>query len=257
MKTKLFLLTISAIFNIFLLRGADNYQVGSELYVWAKSGLNIREIPDISGKKIGKLNLGEWVKVISISNKKSDIQVIAPRPDLFSTNIYQDSGATAPYYLTGRWIEVRSEKFKGFVVDMYLLKYPPPSTELTMIDYIKTLASEPCTIDTSWVDEDSGSDKKYFDYKSNADTGFGFSGHNFMESVGQTVRIPDMTVEEGFVFCNFFYPLEDAERAKSKDTPLKLMGYEKDNLWMMQSDICEIGISIEENHLYIYMGCSC
>jgi uncharacterized protein YgiM (DUF1202 family) len=41
----------------------NNYKQGDELVVWAKSGLNLREEPNIQSKVISKIVLGETVVV--------------------------------------------------------------------------------------------------------------------------------------------------------------------------------------------------
>lgn len=238
------------------MQGADHYQVGDTLYVWAPSGLNMRATPSLSGKKIDKLSKCERVIIVSVSPETFSTTAVAPRPELYPDNIYHESGGTEAYVLRGNWVEIRSEKMQGYVVDVYLLKYPPPPQIIPFPQYIEMLENSPLVIDTLYSDE-TGQIIDAYSFEATSRLGFIYGGHHLLSSVGSGISIPEMTIEEGFIFLNYFSPMEDAARKQEKQPALQLMGREENTLWFMEDETCEISLSIEANRLYIFQGCSC
>ena len=110
-----------------LAQGVDHYKVGDTLYVWAPSGLNIRTQPGISASKLGRLELGTRVIVDAISDQKYDILTISA------------TEKEPSYMLTGTWIKVKSDNLEEFLIDIYLLRFPPPSKEMKIPAFIEEL----------------------------------------------------------------------------------------------------------------------
>ena len=81
----------------------QTYQVGDNLNVNARSGLNVRNVPGVQGSQIGFLEYGQKVKVIS--------KEFINQRDTFDN-------------LDGGWIEIEMGEVKGYVFDGYLTKLP-------------------------------------------------------------------------------------------------------------------------------------
>jgi len=79
------------------------YEIGDELNVNARSGLNVRNAPGVEGTKVGFLEYGQKVKVISTEFIK--------QRDTFDN-------------LDGGWVEIEKGGTSGFVFDGFLTKLP-------------------------------------------------------------------------------------------------------------------------------------
>ncbi len=92
-----------------------NYNQGDELVVWAKSGLNLREEPNIQSKVITKIVLGKTV--VAQEGKDlgwggleiKDKQTLADGQGFTMT-------------LRGVWVKVKFNDYEGFLFDAYLSK---------------------------------------------------------------------------------------------------------------------------------------
>jgi uncharacterized protein YgiM (DUF1202 family) len=73
------------------------YKAGSTLYVWARSGLNLRAKPDITGAVIAKANFGDKVTVLPDTN---------PVVSYTSENV------------KGEWVKVRWKEKEGYLSSM-------------------------------------------------------------------------------------------------------------------------------------------
>lgn len=98
----------------------DYYKPGDTLWVWAKSGLNVREMPDAHAKVSGKIDNGE--KVIVIDYQDVDYP--------FSVREVNENGNGTGFELKGYWAKVKYQNLVGFVFDAYLSRLP------TMIGHI-------------------------------------------------------------------------------------------------------------------------
>lgn len=96
MKSKLALIWIYALFfgNVFA------NEIGQTLYVRAKAGLNIREAPSVSGKKIKTLSFDSKVTVLEVTAETVRIND-----------------------LPGRWLKVSDGKDKGWAFSAYMETY--------------------------------------------------------------------------------------------------------------------------------------
>lgn len=105
-------LTIASVLNMYAF---DQFNPGNELYVSAKSGLNLRTSPDVHGHSLKVLHLGEKVTVVE-------------RLDSL--------GSTSINWVKGGWIEVEHEGDVGYIFDGYVstLKAPMEEWELCHLD---------------------------------------------------------------------------------------------------------------------------
>lgn len=119
MKTTLFICT-AFIFGVTGLYAADNYEVGDTLYVWAKSGLNMREGPGTNSEVLTSLSFGTQVIIIEKSDISYNIKACDPTPPDY------ELGKSDPLILYGHWVVVRDSSGQvGYVIDQYLLPILP------------------------------------------------------------------------------------------------------------------------------------
>ena len=111
---KQFILSICITFLLFQNAYCiNNYKQGDELVVWAKSGLNLREEPNIQSKVISKIGLGETV--VAQEGKKFQNLKIIDKQTLAD-------GQRFTMTLWGSWIKVKFNDYEGFLFDAYLSK---------------------------------------------------------------------------------------------------------------------------------------
>ena len=79
------------------------YKVGDNLYVLAKSGLNLREKPSKNGRYLQSVSFGTIARVRQITDKEYDVDGIP-----------------------GFWVKVIADDREGYLFDGYLSSYPPP-----------------------------------------------------------------------------------------------------------------------------------
>ena len=91
------------------------------MYVAAKSGLSIREKPEIGAKVLDKIPYGKKITLLNDEEEKKSIVTEG---------------------MTGYWSKVKYKNSTGYVVDSYLLPWTPPklATVKTMKQYIAQIA---------------------------------------------------------------------------------------------------------------------
>ncbi len=99
---------------------AQEYLNGDTLYVWAKSGLNLRSAPSIEAAVIQTIPYGQPVEVITrgdILDKQYRVKIIDAVK--FNDEMQPD------YTLQGYWAEVNYAGKTGYVFDGFLSRYKP------------------------------------------------------------------------------------------------------------------------------------
>ena len=84
-----------------------SYKVGDNLYVLAKSGLNLRDKPSKNGRFLQTVSFGTIARVRQMTDKEYDVDGIP-----------------------GYWVKVMADDREGYLFDGYLSSYPPPVSEL-------------------------------------------------------------------------------------------------------------------------------
>jgi hypothetical protein len=119
MKTLISILCVCISFNSDLV-ASDNYKIGDSLFVWASSGLNVRNGPGTNFNIKSKLVFGSKVQIIKKTNKHFNIKGISKvNPNAYIKN-------TEPVIFKGNWVEIKTESgLTGFVIDQYLINLKP------------------------------------------------------------------------------------------------------------------------------------
>lgn len=104
------------------------FRPADTLYVWAKSGLNMREFPVRDSKKIKSIPFSEKVVAIGYDGGGSFSQLISEKETLFKDT---PSPVKAPAFsLIGLWLKVKHGNDEGYVFDAYLSSLPLPKLEM-------------------------------------------------------------------------------------------------------------------------------
>src|SRR5262249_53931775 len=102
---KLLLLFITAIGIVLSPKGFSQLPPTSTQYVAAKTGLSIREKPEVNGKVLDKIPYGTKVEVSMDYDQEKTISVEG---------------------MKGYWRKVKYNNKTGYIIDSYLFPYAPP-----------------------------------------------------------------------------------------------------------------------------------
>lgn len=118
---KTIVLFILIIVSSFGNEAYKTYKEGEKLFVWAKSGLNLRKEPSVNAESIGTIKYGTQITVLNQDDKISYdyafIKASNIRPD--------ENNSKNPIFLNGYWIKIKAGNLTGYVFSGLLLKYKP------------------------------------------------------------------------------------------------------------------------------------
>jgi Bacterial SH3 domain len=98
----------------------DTYQYGDKLFVWAKSGLNIRKEPSPKGELVGKISFGKEITVIDEA-----IQTYPFSLEVGKLGTMEKTGSKKKLIFKGFWVKIRLDSVEGYVFDAYLSTLRP------------------------------------------------------------------------------------------------------------------------------------
>jgi len=99
---------------------SDKYQVGDTMFIWAKSGLHLRENPDLNSRILSSLYFGEEIVVQGLTNNRINLNGISK---VSNSTIRNKIG---PVIFRGHWVQVRTKNGDiGYVVDQYIMQEEP------------------------------------------------------------------------------------------------------------------------------------
>jgi hypothetical protein len=153
-------------------------QVPGSFYVAAKSGLSLREKQDLNSKVIVKIPYGTKIAV--------------SYPD--------EAVTTSAEGMEGQWAKTTFNGKTGYIVNSYLLPWPPPkSTTQTMKQYlaqVSAVAGVPVVIKNGAADisEDYHNMKKQL-FKNGAE----YHEETFYEANNDTYFLPGFSLQQGFI----------------------------------------------------------
>ncbi len=232
-----FLIFITSLFTINL-SAADNYNIGDQLYIWAKSGLKLREQADKKSKALGVLKFGEEVTVIDFTDKIYNAEIIAAAYSEY------ESKKIPPLTLKGKWVKIISSSGQeGYIIDEYLLKLKP--------NKIKEQWAEPFILiksDTTYRNSNVGGEQLMYKYKSKYE--YGIKSYGSMTGVGgsEIFTIPDFTLDEVIILlsasCNNYenFTIQD---------------FGKSYVSLHDDGICEYFFSQKKGYVELTISCSC
>ncbi len=127
----------------------STYDWGDTLYVWAKSGLNMREGPGTDFPKMKKLEYGEKVQVIDDYLRSTPL----------SLTILRKNKRHNQFKLKGHWVRVKIGSREGYVFDGYLSRLPAMEIRQTndghVFEHFNEYAKREFGIDSTALNADS------------------------------------------------------------------------------------------------------
>lgn len=163
----------------------DICETGDVLYVWAKTGLNLRLEPSIHSKRLAILVPGSQVKVLGFTQKEFAIKTLQATEDEYN-----------PFIIRGNWTLVQVGDIQGFVLDTYLLPIPAPKEGESMKHYLLARSEKVSSLGTPENDE--------YSYSAISQNNISIQYENGEYYQNVSITLPHFTIEDGFVFYNFF-----------------------------------------------------
>jgi hypothetical protein len=149
------------------------YKTGDNLYVYARSGLTLREKPQIDGAKLTSLPFGTKVNVID-----DDLE-----SDPFSAK--EPCGLE----ISGHWVKVKHGQKEGYLFDGFLLTHGPdavqePVTYWTSVSKVKSTS-----------DKGPHADVEYYEYASTVwENGVSYVSQGYVGGSSSTLILPKSLV---------------------------------------------------------------
>ena len=226
---------------VFSLRGADNYEIGDQLFVCAKDGLNLREGPSTKFQIISKLNFGEELYIQEKTIKPFNITGVS------KTNSIRTGKEVAPLIFKGFWVKIITKEGKvGYIIDQYILPVQPELNS-RLIDFsinLSTIGYD--VIYESPIFEDGSRLKVIKEYRfGNNIKLIETSTKSWTES---KYIFPNMSLEEVMILLSSSWN-------DFKYFTIDKNWKEKVNLF--DEGICEFEVKVIENTVEVKIECSC
>ncbi len=159
-------------------------------YVAIKTGLNIREKPDLSAKVLDKIPYATRVELLESTEETKPIQTEG---------------------LNGVWRKVKYNEKTGYIVDSYLFSWPPPKAGTkTIKEYIAAVSSahgEPLVISSNAAGDTEEAGYKITKqlYKNGSET----HEYSAYEYGSMTYFIPEFTMQQAFLLLRLIPEFAD------------------------------------------------
>lgn len=179
------------------------YHEGDTLYVWAQSGLVLRNEPGFDSKKIETLSYGTMV----VTKRRKEIDIPDASVDAIPACTYESQNYPG-YKISGQWVEITVNGKTGYVFDGYLSKYPPSNDKEEEDSHLEGYLARVFGI-ASQV-KDWGRDQYVTKFVCNFYKN-GASGQSRAvgsSSAEATYILPELSLEEGYLIANRFFNLE-------------------------------------------------
>lgn len=201
-----------------------SYRAGDTLYVWAVSGLSLRQSPDLKAAKLENIPHGATLVARNGKYSFSDCHPVRVEAVPGHKNI---NGVNSPVILQGCFVKVEFNGKKGYVFDGYLSKLPAmrfstckfgPYTDWKCFEPFDTYAArefgrlaEIIHIEDTIVGY--GSLKRIY--------GNGITMDGWFDKIEERrIVLPDISLEEGFLISNNMFNYEQDIRRPLNDPNL-------------------------------------
>lgn len=203
MKKQNLLIAIICLLGLNQVKAIRFYNDGDTLFVWAQSGLILRDAPDLKSKKIAALPFGTIV--VPKMHKQTDGNEISI--EVISSCIYEGQNYSG-YKIPGNWVQVSANGKTGYVFDGFLSKYPPPNSqeqfEWKFDSYLTRVFGIASNV------QDMGKSQHVAKLNCNFyKNGASLQSRGIGDGLSQTTYIlPELSLEEGYLIANHFCKLE-------------------------------------------------
>jgi len=205
-------------------------------YVWADSGLNLRQGPGTDQPIVEKIAFGDSIEILRVTDETYNITGIK---QVDSTQYYFTRyERKAPFILYGHWVEVLTSTGNvGYVVSQYLLPIRPAiNQDLRLLE----LSSD--TISVVEQDYTQRFFVRHFDKGASASQYINDKGYE------ESFTFPDMSIQEVFVL------LASSWGNFNNGTVGKNW---KSELYFNDGELCEISILQKDGYVYATISCYC
>jgi len=207
----------------------DICQTGDVLYVWAKTGLNLRQAPTIHAKRLTILLPGSEVKVLGFTQKRLAIKTLRATDD-----------EQNPFVIKGNWILVQVGDIQGFVLDTYLLPIQAPKKGESMKQYLIGMSEKVAALGTTEEDYT-------FSAQTKNNISIQYESGEYYQNI--TVTIPEFSIEDGFVFYNFFNDIQG--RSVTDDSEVYMFKNWETELSIFDEQSGEVNFEVVDGELII------
>ena len=235
---KLLVLIIICTHSLMSLAIGD-YQKGEKVYVWAASGLKMRNEAAIKSQVLQTLDYGVEVEISDDSIKQKVFEANVPKTDTLKGN----------WALKGHWVKIKFKEKGGYVFDAYLSKMLPFKRNTqhffeTKVDYLQRVYGKP----------------KHKSYKTKKQN-FEFENDDFYyqkdiiryEVYGDgcfdhAIEIPNISLEEAYLFLKALFYEDD-----KGDGEMKLIQKDKNGYLFNETGATQLrGIKIKNGIATIF-----
>lgn len=196
MRLLLLISTLIFVFSINL--SAQNFTQGAELYVWAKSGLVLRDSEGFEGEKITVIPYGTKIQSGGFLTYNQAFEVEAIPERVF------DNVTVPAWKMKGDFVRVSYDGTKGYAYSGYLSYYNPAYFELDTIDYAQWLVAKP--IDTLFS-YDLEQDAEFGESSILYENGISFYSYWDKSGGGGTITVPNATLAHGYLIAEKLFDL--------------------------------------------------
>ena len=193
---KLILAIILGIVVPILSFGITEYQPEDKLFIWAESGLNLRESADSKSEVLIKIPFAEEV---ICKGRKSWYEYLNNSQKLKDKTETTD-GKLIEIELKGSWVKVKFGSYEGFVFDSYLSRFKPSiksNESRSVIEYFKTECDSLIYLEKKDSTLEYGRDKIVFSNGIFMTQNYHSGGSWFQ------MNLPDFSIEEALLIIRY------------------------------------------------------
>jgi len=204
---------------------AQIYQAQDSSTIWAISGLNMRQAPNLNSKKIITIPYGGAVKIIE-KNTASPILKVNLQPE-----ISFGKGKIPAIQIEGNWTKVRYKDKIGYVFDGFLSKLPALKIE---IDTLENKVKQPIIKEKfdEWVSRNFIKFKTIPDKAIIYNNGITTSFEKSSGSIETTDVFPNMSLDKILLFYNVLLRVEYLNQDEDNDNDIWVI--EKENKYIFK-----------------------
>ena len=218
--------------------------IGDTLYIWAKSGLNVRAQPSTKAKVLTTLPYGDSIQLKSTCGKSYHVMGIE------QTETWLDSGKIDPVIFKGCWVKIQTaEGVIGYTISQYLLPLAPKSLFNINTEGINVAAIQ---VDTIYKHKDpvtQNAEDLSFTTKTTFSNGISLIQKNSEIWGESTYTFPaNLTIDQVLIMFS--------SRWDNYKNCAVLRNWEEE-IVITESEICELKVKKKNEVVVLSISCSC
>lgn len=240
---------------VFLFSYALSTSAQDTLYVYAESGLTLRNAGSPTSEKLGVIPFGAEVVLTGIYSDTVEVQVLPSVP----TDEGKDATRSLAYVMCDVYREVEYNGQKGFVYGGYLSRYSPTISEDSNDRVAAWLSARPGGMDTLIDGRNKDSEWRLL---LSAGNDISYRQGYVDGGTSETIVLPEGSLTEGYLLANRLYRLDEGPNwqnipsAEADGLPELLVAQDDDSLWFTSYN-GEVEITVVNGMVVIYWSWSC